>query len=295
MKPRAGLPRGATAALAAAVAAALLAAPLAAQARDERTATVGMRAVVEGVVLPGTELVPAPTTLKAPLALRVLRTWPHGELLRYDVEWTALEPGRYDLAKALVRKDGSPLAGLPEVWVEATSVLAKDVREVSEPPPVAPQRLDGYARLQWTLGALWGIGLLAILFVGRKRKAAPTAAAAAPTLADRLRPLCEAVARGDASSGAKAELERLLVAFWRQRLGLGEQKADAAIAAIKAHAEAGALLRAVELWLHAPAAQAPADLPGLLAPYRVAPDRVAPDRVIPDRAVAAPGPAGEAR
>ncbi|MFN9704967.1 MAG: hypothetical protein ACK595_09115, partial [Planctomycetota bacterium] len=166
MKPRAGLPRGATAALAAAVAAALLAAPLAAQARDERTATVGMRAVVEGVVLPGTELVPAPTTLKAPLALRVLRTWPHGELLRYDVEWTALEPGRYDLAKALVRKDGSPLAGLPEVWVEATSVLAKDVREVSEPPPVAPQRLDGYSRLQGPRGARGGLGLLAILFVG---------------------------------------------------------------------------------------------------------------------------------
>lgn len=264
----------------AAAAAALLAAPLCAQKRDERAATVGMRAVVEQVVLPGTELAPAPTTLKAPLALRVLRTWPHGGMLRYDFEWTALEPGRYDLAKALVRKDGSSLAGLPEVWVEATSVLAKDAREVSEPAPVAPQRLDGYSRLQWTLGALWAIGLLAILFVGRKRKAAAVAVAAPPTLADRLRPLCEAVARGDAGSGAKAELERLLVAFWRQRLGLGEQKADAAIAAIKANAEAGALLRAVELWLHAPAAQAPADLPALLAPYR---------------GVAAPGPAGEAR
>jgi hypothetical protein len=290
MNARASCPRGTNAALVAAAVAALLAAPLAAQARDERAATVGMRAVVEGVVIPGTELVPAPTTLKAPLALRVLRTWPHGELLRYDFEWTALEPGRYDLAKALVRKDGSALAGLPEVWVEAASVLPKDAREVSEPPPVAPQRLDGYTRLQWTLGALWAVGLLAILFVGRKRKAAPPAAAAAPTLADRLRPLCEAVARGDASSGAKAELERLLVAFWRQRLGLGDQKADAAIAAVKAHAEAGALLRAVELWLHAPAPQAPADLPALLAPYRVVPEGAASER-----AVAGPGPAGETR
>ena len=266
--------------VAAAAAALLAAAPARGQKRDERTAVVGMRAVVEQVVLPGTELAPAPTTLKAPLALRVLRTWPHGEMLRYDFEWTALEPGRYDLAKALVRKDGSALLGLPEVWVEATSVLPKDAREVSEPEPVAPQRLDGYARLQWTLGALWGVGLLAILFVGRPRRAAAVAAAAPPPLADRLRPLCEAVARGDASSGAKAELERLLVAFWRERLGLGGQKADAAIAAVKAHAEAGALLRAVELWLHAPAPQAPADLPALLAPYR---------------AVAAPGPAGEAR
>ena len=70
----------------------------------------------------------------------------NGELLRYDFEWTALEPGRYDLAKALVRKDGSSLAGLPEVWVEATSVLSKDAREVSEPAPVAPQRLDGRER-----------------------------------------------------------------------------------------------------------------------------------------------------
>lgn len=255
-------------AAAAAVAVALLPGELRAQKRDERAATVGMRAVVEQLVLPGTELTPAPSSLKAPLALRVLRTWPHGDMLRYDLEWTALEAGRFDLTKFLVRKDGSAMAGLPEVWVDAASVLPKDAREVSEPEPIAPPRLDGYSALQWTLGALWGIGLLAILFVGRKRAAAAAAAVVPPTLADRLRPLVDAVVRGDAGSGAKAELERLLLAFWRQRLGLEAVKADEAIVRIKQHDEAGALLRQVEAWLHMPSPPAATDVAALLQPYR---------------------------
>lgn len=241
---------------------------LAAQARDQRTATVGMRAYVEQVVLPGSELVPAPSTLKAPLVLRVLKTWPHGEHLRYDLEWVGLEPGRHDLTKFLVRKDGSPMAGVPELVVEATSVLPAGANEPTELAPQAPQRLDGYSTLQIVAGVAWGVGLLAILFVGRRwrRRSAPPPPA--PTLADRLRPLVEAVARGGADTGAKAELERLLVAFWRARLGLRDIKAADAIVAIKQHAEAGVLLRQVEAWLHMPTPPAQTDWQALLAPYR---------------------------
>jgi len=242
--------------------------PASAQARDQRQAVVGMRSYVEQVVLPGTELVPAPSTLKAPLVLRVLKTWPHGEHLRYDFEWVGLEPGRYDLTKFLVRKDGSPTTGLPEVVVEAASTLAVGVHEPSDLTPQAPQRLDGYSTMQIAAGVAWGVGLLAILFVGRtwRRRSAPPPPA--PTLADRLRPLVEAVARGGADTGAKAELERLLVAFWRARLGLRDSKAADAIVAIKQHAEAGVLLRQVEAWLHMPTPPAQTDWQALLAPYR---------------------------
>lgn len=241
---------------------------LVAQARDQRTATVGMRAFVEQVVLPGGELVPAPVGLKAPLVLRVLKTWPHGEHLRYDFEWVGLEPGRHDLVKFLVRKDGTPTTGLPELVVEATSVLPAGPAEPTELDPKPAQRLDGYTTMQIIAGILWGIGLLAILFVGRRFRRRASPPPPPPTLADRLRPMVEAVAKGDAATGAKAELERLLVAFWRSRLDLQSVKAAEAIVAIKRHPEAGALLRQLEGWLHMPTPLPPTDLNALLQPYR---------------------------
>jgi hypothetical protein len=253
--------------VAAGVAATLLAA-LPAQSAAERTATVGMRARLEQVVLPGSELVPAPSTLKTPLVLRVVKTWPHGEHLRYDFEWTGLEPGKYDLTKFLVRKDGSAAADLPPIEVVVTSVLPKDTFEPSELEPTAPERLDGYRTAQIVAGIAWGAGLMAILFIGRRfrRRAAP--AAAKPTLADRLRPLVERVASGAADTAAKAELERLLVAFWRSRLGLRDARAGDAIVAIKAHPEAGVLLRQLEAWLHMPAPPTAMDVHAVLLPYR---------------------------
>jgi hypothetical protein len=252
----------------AAATAALLLAPLAAQAVDQRTAAVGMRARVEQVVLPGGELVPAPATLAAPVVVRVLATWPHGEHLRYDLEWVALEAGRHDLTKFLARKDGSATDGLPPLLVEATSTLPKGVNEPADIAPQAPVRLDGYRTLQIVAAVAWGVGLLAILFVGRRFRRKVATVAAAPTLADRLRPLVDAVARGAADTGAKAELERLLVAFWRERLGLRDATAADAIVAIKAHPEAGELLRAVEAWLHRPEPPPAGDLHRLLEPYR---------------------------
>ncbi len=239
-----------------------------AQTRDQREATVGMRAHVDQVVLEGTELVVAPTTTKAPVLVRILATWPHGEHLRYDLEWVGFEEGTFDLTDYLVRKDGSSAEGLKPVEVKVSSVLPGDMFEPSELEPTQGERLGGYSTLQVAFGAAWLAGLLAILFVGRKRAEQPAAQPAPPTLADRLRPLVEQVASGAAAQAQKAELERLLVAFWRARLGLEGAKAADAVMAIRRDAEAGALLRQVEAWLHAPTPPADVDLATLLAPYR---------------------------
>ncbi len=269
-------------ALALSIAGLVVAATTTAQARDQRTAAVGMRAHIEQLVLPGSELGPAPSTFGAPVVVRVVAVWPHGELRRYDLEWVGLEAGRHDLARFLVRKDGSPTADLPAIPVEVTSVLAEGVTEPGELPPRAPERLDGYRTTQIVAAAVWGAGLLAILLVGRRFRRAKVVVQAPPTLADRLRPLVQAVVDGSADTAAKAELERLLVAFWRARLGLHEAHPAAAITAIKQNAEAGALLRQVEAWLHMPSPPLATDVHEALAPYRtVTADGLAP--------IAAPG------
>ena len=249
---------------------ALLVACLPAQAKqgNAREATVGMRARIMQLVVDGSELVPAPATSESPMVVRVLATWPHGAHLRYDLEWVGFEPGTYDLARFLVRKDGSSMDKLAPIEVKVLSVLPGDAFEPSELERAPAARLDGYTTMQIAIGVFWGLGLLAILFVGRKwsKKAPP--APPKPTLADRLRPLVEEVASGGADTAQKAELERLLVAFWRSRLDLGSVRAVDAIVAIRNHDEAGALLRQVEAWLHAPQPPETLDVAELLQPYR---------------------------
>lgn len=234
-----------------------------------RSATVGMREVIPELVLPGSELVTAPADPKDPVVVRVLAVRPHGSAFRYDLEWTGLVAGDHDLSKRLARKDGTPTADLPAIPVQVRSVLPKGVTEPSPQAPIAPPRLAGYSALQWLVGFGWVLGLLLILFLGRRRRAAKAPPPPpAPTLADRLRPLVDAVAAGRADVAAQAELERLLVAFWRHRLGLTGHKAGDALPVIKAHPEAGALVRAVESWLHAPQRPTGVALDALLQPYR---------------------------
>jgi len=247
-----------------------LATPLFAQARDERTAAIGMRAVVEQLVLPGTELVAAASTLKSPVVVRVLKVWPHGTQFRYDLEWTGLVAGTFDLCSFLARKDGSPATDLPKIEVVVTGVLGKDLVEPSELTPKSTERLGGYSTAQKVFWVLWGIGFVLILFVGRRFRRQKRAVVVVPTLADRLRRLVEAVATGASDTAAQAELERLLVAFWRSRLGLADQKAGDAIVAIRQHPEAGVLLRQLEAWLHMPKPELPqqVDWANLLQPYR---------------------------
>lgn len=253
--------------------AALLAAPASAQKSDEREANVGMRARIEQLVLPGPELIAKPVDdPKAPILLRVVATWPHGDAFRYDLEYTGFVAGRHDLREWLVRADGSPAEGLPEIEVKITSVLTPLSIRPHELEPVEPPTVGGYRTLLVVSGIAWLAGLGAILLFRRRRAAAiADATAPPPTLADRLRPMVEAAMHGRLDDTRRAELERLLFAHWRERLALRDMRTAQAIATLRAHDEAGALLRQLEQWLHAPPsddARAAVDVQRLLAPYR---------------------------
>ncbi len=239
---------------------------------------VGMRARLDSVVLPGPALIVAPRQRGAPLVLHIVDHYPHGTATRYDFEYYGLEPGQYDLGALLVRADGSAVQALPPVAV--TVVPVRPPHEI-EPNPLQVERppaIGGYRTWLVVAGIVWGIGLLAILFAGRRRRKNEAAVAARPrTLADRLRPMVEDAMHGRLDDGGKATLERLLVGYWRERLGLTEAKASAAMAALREHEQAGALVRQLEEWLHRPAPTAPVDINALLEPYRNAPDPEARD------------------
>jgi hypothetical protein len=240
------------------------------QSTAQDTPTIGM----EGrrlITLPGTRLEAKPFGEKTPLALRIASATETSEGIAYDLRYMGFVPGKHDLKNYLVRADGSSMANLPSISVEVVPVLPPDhngrlVPEQAKPLPF----LGGYKLLMAAAITLWLLLLIPILMIGRQRKARDVEQTARPlTLADRLRPLVEQAAAGKLPPDRQAELERLLLWHWRQKLNLADTDAGPAILQLRQHSEAGALLRALETWLHRPpGATQNIDVAAVLAPYK---------------------------
>ncbi len=244
---------------------------------DQRTATVGMSARIKQIKLPGSELEAKPLDdSRSPVVLRVAGSFAHGTDYRYDLVYYGLEPGTYDLKNYLRRKDGSATDDLPAISVEIKPVLPPGQVEPNQLESKASSNLGGYRMMLIVGGIVWFIGIFVILFAWRgKAKDAGLAEISRLSLADRLRPMVQNAMKGELDEIQKAELERMLLAFWRRQLNLDELKAVDAIAKLRQHEEAGDLLRKLEMWLHRPGQHDEVDLAELLKPYEaVSPTQV---------------------
>ena len=232
--------------------------------------TVGMPGRIDGLVLAGTQLEAVPwTDRKQPINVRIVNSYRHGTAFRYDIEYYGLEPGHYDLSKYLRRVDGSATDTLPAIPVDVSSVLPPGQ---VEPWGLKASRLPwvgGYRLIITTLAVFWLVGLVLLLWRRKKSTSADLAdAGRTQTLADRLRPIVEDALAGNLREGELAELERLLLIYWRKRLALDGMNAGRAVAELRQHAEAGRLLRQLESWLHNPDRPQNVDITELLEPYR---------------------------
>lgn len=250
-----------------------LALALAPQAQGEPAApgpTVGMPATIRQLVLPGTELEAIPLRdRETPVVVRIAEVYPHGDAFRYDLIYYGLEPGAFDLRTYLRRKDGTGTAELPPIPVTIRAILPPGQIEPNAPARPRLPRLGGYRWLLLGLGTLWVAGLAAFLMVGPARARLVARPAPAPlTLADQLRPLVEQARNGTLPPRQFADLERLLIGYWRRRLHLEDMGAAEALATLKKNEEAGPLIRQVEDWLHRPGAARDVDVAALLEPYK---------------------------
>lgn len=232
-------------------------------------AKVGYPGFIEGIVIGGPELSAKPIeNREQPIILRIVDMYSHGDGYRYDLEYIGLEPGTFDLADYLQRPGGKPVQDLPEIKVTIETLLpAGQV----EPNQIAsgPTRFNSYyLALLLIGGVIWLLGLFAIFFVGRYRTGRPSAEVKAVTVADRLKPLVEQAVSGKMSVGQQAELERVLVAFWRKKLRLGHLPADRLRVELRQHPQAGELLSQIDNWLHRPDPDRNVSVAELLTPYQ---------------------------
>jgi hypothetical protein len=219
-------------------------------------------------VLPGPELEATPIDDRAaPLVVRIVRVEPVAGGFRYELEYTGMVPGRFDLRDHLRRKDRKPAVGLPPLRVSVHSILPPGKALPNALSPPETPRLGGYRRTIIVGAVLWGVGLLALLYTSRRRRKS-AATSRPPTLADHLRPLVEDVLAGRAAPARLADLERALITYWSRKLGLAGRPPVEALAELRRHGEAGPLLVQLESWLHRPLRPGKIDLAGLLEPYR---------------------------
>lgn len=250
---------------------ALLANPLQGQEAPPEL-TVGMTGKITGLVLPGTELEAKPyDNRKLPILLRIRSVVPIGTSFRYDLEYQGYDPGSYDLKNYLRRKDGGSTSDLPAIPVKFVPIRPPGQMEPNTLEIDQSFWMGGY---RWWLlagGLVWLGGLFFIIYYGfwPKRHDAATAPVAPLTLADRLRPLVERAMAGQSKPEELASLERCLLAWWRRKLGVDGQAMMQGAEQLRNHAEAGPLLKQLELWLHRPGTRDQVDVSKLLQPYRL--------------------------
>lgn len=190
---------------------------------------------------------------------------------RYDFFYMGLEPGAYNLADFLIRPDGTRPDELGTFRLQVSSLLPEqhDGKLNAYEPRLFPA-IGGYRVVLGLLAFLW-IGSLALyLFLTRKKRVVEPIAVvpAPPSFAERLRPLVEDAAAGRLNVEGQANLERLLMGYWREKLSLPDMRMADALGRLKAHREAGELLRALERWLHQPGSATAQEIGSLLQPYR---------------------------
>lgn len=241
---------------------------------ESKPQTIGIegRAVV---ALPAANYLPRPLDDRTELILRIEKVEPaEGGQFRYHFHFIGLEPGSYTLADYLIRPDGSRPDEIKEARLQVQSMLPEDHDGQLNPHHPRPfPFIGGYRALLITLAALWVGGLVAFGLAGRKRRRPEVVAPLVPepSLAERLRPLVEAAASGELSVDGQAALERLLMGYWREKLSLPEMRMAEALSRLKNHHDAGAILRAVERWLHQPGGPGTTEIRSLLQPYRNVP------------------------
>lgn len=222
--------------------------------KSSLSANVGMMASIQQIVLPGTELVPASADDKTNLVvIRIDAVYPHANGFRYDMTWSAMESGTYDLAKFLARKDGSSTSDLPAIEVIARSVLEPERIMPNVPKSPAGSSVGGYRTTIGIAAILWCAGLFAIfkLWPGKSSGNLVESDNSPRTRLEQIRSLLdEAVSGGNFSVADKVKLEGLVVGFWRENKQIQHLSAQSAVATLREDVEAGPLLKQLERWLY---------------------------------------------
>jgi hypothetical protein len=244
------------------------------QAASGADTTVGMEGThfvrADGALIDGA-LEARPFEENSPILIRIADVARDGDSYIHEIRYIGFYPGAYDLRDWLMHSDGRAVTEIPPANVIVASVLPEqhsgELAQWEQPAWlwVWPYRaMLVLAAVVWVLPLAWVVGRRLV----RRKPRAIDRDANRPTLADQLAPLVASVLHDRGNSQQHAQLERLLLAYWRQRLDLNGLSTVETIRKMRDDEQAGALLRSLEAWLHMPPGEVEVDVPALLEPYR---------------------------
>lgn len=260
--------------------------PAAAETADAEplaAATRGMTGEIT-IIDTGAGLAPrADLSLEAPLVARIAQSRPvetadAEPAVQYVIQFIGTVEGVFDVRTALQRPDGSfpaDLAPLP-VMIERNldEAAGTDVFVDARPPSAISGRYRATLIALFTAWALVPAVVLGTRVIRRMQVTEPEPPPPPPSLAERLEPLVIAAAERSMTVEERGRLELLLIAHLGERTERADGDAAgsraAMIAALRRAPDTGALLGAVESWLHQPGPVEPRRraVAGLLAPFR---------------------------
>lgn len=212
--------------------------------------TIGVEGKYEAT-LPSEQLTAVPYTHGDALAVRIASATPVENGIRYDIRYMAYGPGEHDLRQFLLTSAGQPALDLPEMTVTVDPLLADDYSGELFATPETPINLHSYYRLAMgLLWALWGLLLLPLAMYGRKRRERVVKLPPPPSIPERLRHLLELAEHEALTAEQQADLEKLLMTFWAERLGVSADRLEDTLEQLRQHPSAGPQVQSVERWLH---------------------------------------------
>lgn len=231
---------------------------------------VGLPLILSDQYLPGPELEPLPRRSREPsLVVRILETKPAQDGFRYTFEVQGLDAGTHNLGDYLREANSEKGASDHQVPVLITTALPPGLVQPTELAPQPVPRIGGYRALLWILGIVWLAGLCALIFSGKRTTPSTKDPTPLLSIADRLKPLLLRASQASLSTEEQAQIERLILSHWRERIAeVANHPPAEALRLLRSHPEAAPVLLQVERWLHAPNPQfTSAELNDLLAPY----------------------------
>lgn len=238
--------------------------------QQETESPLGFPTTITDLYIPGSKVEPIPRKdSEASLVIRILEVKPASDGFRYDLEVYGLDPGTHRISDYLQRIDATPLEPVEHSLQITTTHPLDSLPEPESLKLVDPEKLGGYRLLSIVLGVLW-LGVFLFILFYKKRGPKEAEPPPAPlTLHEKLQGLVTKASDGNLSEDQKAQLERLIVGHWKQKVPeLQELPTSQALRKLRSHPEASPLLLKLEEWLHAPKGTASqTDINTLLEPF----------------------------
>lgn len=201
----------------------------------------------------GSELIVKPYKFGVPVNLRIANISETDGVRTYDVRYMLNTGGEFDITQFLGTKDGSTLDDLPQFKVIGLEYMSQQMDQRIE--QVEEAGIDIWHYYYECIGAviiLWVICLFLLIFWGREKPELIAEVAPAETFHDKLLGFLNQIDQKSIDEKDKAQLEILLINWWRDQLGYKELEMHQVMREIGNDAASASTFNLVQQWLHKP-------------------------------------------